>query len=172
MENASVQTSPFRRDCPVAVRQAVALLLLSVVAAAALWLVRDDRLGLRADAAVYELEISVPVVDPQEALAIYDEGMRVFIDTRSDEEAGSGVIPGSFPIRAASFDDDLWEAGDFVYPEDPVLLYGGGNLGSVSLVADLLLERGFQDVLILRGGLAAWRDAGGEISEPLPKDAS
>lgn len=170
MNETARPTSPFGRDCPGALRQAGALLLVSIVAASTLWALRGDRLELSADPAVYELEISVPLVEPDEALAIYDEGLRVFIDTRDDDDTGE-IIPGSFHIRAASFEDDLWEAGEFVYPEDPVLLYGSGDLASVSLVADLLLARGFEDVLILRGGLSAWRAAGGEISEPLPPEA-
>lgn len=162
-------TSPIRRDGRGALRQAGALLVLSILAAAALWLIRSERLELRAERAVYELEVSVPLVEPAEALAMYDEGTRVFVDTRADDENRDEVIPGSFRIRAASFDDDLWEAGEFVFPGDPVLLYGSGDLASVSLVADLLLARGFEDVLILRGGLSAWRGAGGDVTEPLPE---
>lgn len=171
MDGTARTSSPFRRDCRGTLLQAGALLALTLAAAAALWLARGDRLPLRADATVYELQIAVPLVDPAEALAMYDEGVRVFVDTRDDAERGGEIIPGSFRIRTASFDEDLWEAGEFLYPEDPVLLYGSGDLGSVVLVADLLLARGFEDVMILRGGLSAWRSAGGETSEPLPPEA-
>jgi rhodanese-related sulfurtransferase len=155
-----------RRDCPAALRQAGLLLAVSLAAAAVLWAARSDRLPLRADATVYELEVPAPLVTPAEALSMFDEGDRIFVDTRAGDV--DETIPGSFFIRAGSFDDDLWDAGEYLYPEDPVLLYGSGDLASVVLVADLLLERGYEDLVILRGGLSAWRSAGGAIGEPLP----
>ncbi len=154
-----------RRDCPSALRQAGLLLAVSLLAASTLWFVRGERLPLRADPTVYELEVPVPLVEPARALALYDEGDRLFVDTRPG--AVDEIVPGSFVIRAASFEDDLWITGEYIDPEDPVLLYGSGDLASVVLVADLLLERGFEDVMILRGGLNAWRTAGGPTAEPL-----
>lgn len=155
---------PWAFDPGLATREAALLVLLAIVAAAAAWGLRSDRLPLSADLATYELEITAPVLDIAEALTLFDEGDCLFIDTRSDRSDGSITILGAFPIRAASFDDDLYELADTVYPEDPLVLFGDGNLAGTAHVADLLLARGYADVRILRGSVEAWQDAGGEIS--------
>ena len=154
----------FAPDWPAAFRQAAALLLVSVVLTAGLWALRDERLPLQAESEIYELEVPVPVVEIADALELYEIGDCLFVDVRPDDERGAGTIPGALRIRAASFDDDLYELADFVYPEDPILLFGTGDLTGPVHVADLMLSRGFEDVRILRGSVAAWSASGGEIS--------
>ena len=104
------------------------------------------------------------MVEIPRALVLFEEGDRLFIDTRSDLTQGMNTILGAFRIRAAFFDDDLYELVDIVYPEDPVLLFGSGDLRKTILLAELLLARGFEDVLVMRGTVAGWHERGGEIS--------
>lgn len=152
-------------------RQAALLLALSVVATAVTWLLRSDRLPLRADPAFYELELAAPLVEAAEALRLFQAGDHLFIDTRPVVPGTEPTIPAAMPIRQESFDDDLLEVFDFLRPEDPLILFGDGNLNEVSNVAARLHDRGYQDLAILRGGLGAWRQAGGEITQPRPAAA-
>ena len=152
-------------------RQAALLLGLAVLATAASWLLRSDRLSLRADPAFYELELAAPLIDATEALRFYEAGDHLFIDTRPVVPGSAPTIPAAMPIRQESFDDDLLEVFDFLRPEDPVILFGDGDLNAVSNVAGRLRDRGFQDLAILRGGLGAWRQAGGETTQPRPAAA-
>jgi rhodanese-related sulfurtransferase len=146
------------------------MLLLAAVAATALsWALRGDRLPLPGDTTVYELELAAPLVQPDEALRLYDEGDVLFADTRAGT-VGQSVIPGAFPLRQDSFDDDLLAVFDFVEAETPLLLYGDGSLGVTSSVAARLVERGYTDVRILAGGVAAWRNAGGEVRDGRAED--
>ena len=148
--------------------QAGGLLLLAVVLTAASWLLRPDRLPFLADPAAYELDLAAPLVSVKQALVLYEEGDHLFIDTR-EAVADPREIPGSFRIRAYSLDDDLRRLLDVVYPEDPLILYGSGDLLQISSVAARLAERGFTDVQILGGGVRAWQAAGGELS---PREAA
>ncbi|MCP4571037.1 MAG: rhodanese-like domain-containing protein [bacterium] len=94
--------------------------------------------------------------------------MHIFVDTRpTGPAAASGLaVPGAVPIRPGSFDDDLLEIFDFVGPDDPLVLYDDGGLLGASNIAARLLERGFTDLSIMAGGVAAWQQAGGETSVP------
>ncbi|MCB1184074.1 rhodanese-like domain-containing protein [bacterium] len=149
-------------DWPASLREAGVLLLVAAVAAGGWWARQDDPLPLAAEPAVYQLELAAPLIDVPAALAFYDEGVHLFVDTRA--ETGGETVPGALFIREDSFDDDLRANFDFLLPEDRLILVGDGNLTRTSNVAARLIERGYGDVVILKGGLQAWRGAGGEIS--------
>ena len=154
----------------VSLREAGLILLLSLVLTGAWWLRAAERLPLRADPTVYQLELAAPLLDTARALEYYDEGVHLFVDTRA---AGiTATIPGSLFIREASFDDDLVENFDFIFPEDQFILFGDGNLTRTSNVAARLLERGYENLTILQGGLDGWRQAGGEVSPVTPEYGS
>ena len=142
-------------------KEAGLLLLISILATWGWWLHGDDRLPLRAEATYYELEIEAPLKTIEAALAAYDEGQQLFVDTRRQVTV---TIPGSFFIREDTFDDDLLENFDFMLPEDELILFGDGNLAAASNIAGRLHKRGFDHVTILKGGLSAWEKAGGEVS--------
>jgi rhodanese-related sulfurtransferase len=145
--------------------QALRLLGISIVLGLLPWAVRGDRLPLLADATTYALDLPAPLVSVEQARRYYAEGSHYFLDTRPQEHAGSGAVPGSFVIREASFDADLEAAMDFLYPEDALILYGEDNPLPVGAVAARLQSRGYANLLILQGGLAAWRQAGGPLDD-------
>ncbi len=143
-----------------ALRQSAVLLGVAMVVAVATWAVRGDRLPLVADAEVYTLDLTVPLVSVAEAREFYDAGSHYFVDTRAGEPAGRPVIPGSFIIRETSLDNDLVAVMDFLYPEDPLILYGADTPLPVDAVAARLVNMGYENLVILQGGFAAWRAAG------------
>jgi rhodanese-related sulfurtransferase len=148
--------SPLWRD--------LALLLgATVVLTAGTWLVRSPRMPLHADFSLYELELDAPVMQPADAIAAYEQNTHLFVDTRNIA-IDPRRIPGSFSLRPDTFEDDLREIYDFLVPEDPLVLYGDGNLILVSNVVKKMQERGFENVSILSGGLIAWDQAGGELA--------
>jgi rhodanese-related sulfurtransferase len=157
--NQATRTRPSRLLASLG--EAGAVLLVAVAAAALLWIVRPDRLSLRADPQYYVSDLAAPLVTVAEARELYEAGSHAFVDTRPG--AAAGGIPGAFRVREDSFADDLYEQRDFLFPEDPLILYGDGNIQQVSAIAARLQERGFADVQILRGGLSAWRAAGGPV---------
>ena len=82
--------------------------------------------------------------------------------------AGQSTIPGSFYIREATLDDDLAANIDFLFPEDKIVLFGSGDLMPPANVAARLQSMGFQDIVILDGGLEAWIGSGGSVSHRSP----
>ncbi len=146
----------------VSLKEAGLLLLISILATAGWWASNSDRLPLRAEAAVYELELEAPLLTVAEALEFYEEGVHLFVDTRS--ETGGETIPGALFIREATFDDDLLENFDFMFPEDALILFGGGDLSRTSNIAGRLKARGYENLHILQGGLSGWQHGGGDIS--------
>lgn len=146
-------------------KEAGALLLVSVVVMTVSWLLRSDGLSLNADPTGYELELAAPLTGIEEALALYEEGDYFFVDTREAVAGDFQTIPGAFFIRAASFNDDILEYFDLMTPEDHFILFGDGDLLPVSTIASRMIDRGYPNLTILKGGLAAWRRAGGEISQ-------
>jgi rhodanese-related sulfurtransferase len=148
------------RPLAAALREALILTAVAAVTTAVAWGLRSDRLPLRADPAYYELELAAPLVDPAAALDLYDEGNHLFVDTRPD---AATTIPGAFRVREATFDDDLLANFDFLTPSDPLVVFGDGSLAAASNVAGRLKDRGYADVVILAGGLEAWRRQGGPL---------
>ena len=145
-------------------REAGLLLLVALAATGLSWFLRSDSLPLRADPVAYELELAAPLVGIKEALALFEEGDFLFIDTRPRAQGEFQTIPGAFFIREESFDDDLLEYFDFMTTEDTFILFGDGDLFSVSNLAARMQGRDYTNLFILKGGLTAWEKAGGEIS--------
>lgn len=157
-----------RAPLAIAGRQALFLLLLGLALAGVRWVAWGPRLPLQADPADYELELAAPLVDVVTARRHYDEGLHLFIDTREPGPDVVDAVPGAFPVRPATFDDDMLALLDIVVPEDKLVLYGDGNLALANNVAARLLQRGYPNLELLKGGLAAWRQAGGPVSPSAP----
>jgi rhodanese-related sulfurtransferase len=158
-------TVPDAAEHPAAVwREAAILLAVALLVAVASWALRDPRLPLRADPLRYEEELTVPLVKIAEAFELYEEGLHIFVDTRPLELEAVPHIPGALSIRSATFADDLRKVADFIYPEDPLILYGEGDVSAVAAVANRFEERGYENIQILAGGIEAWRRAGKPIS--------
>lgn len=147
--------------------EAVGLLLVALIATSASWLLRPDALSWQADPTTYEMELSAPLIDVNEALQLFDEGDYLFIDTRSNAAIAETTIADAFIIREKSFDDDLLMLMDDIYPEDPIVLFGNGELSGVSNITNRLQDRGYENILILRVGVKSWLDAGGMVSPPM-----
>ena len=159
---------PARPPLATAARQLLLLLALSAVLTAGRWAFVGPRLPLRADPADYELELSAPTLEVALARRYYDEGIHLFIDTREEGPGVVDTVPGAFVVRPDLFDDDLLALLDIVSPDDRLILFGDGNLALANNVAARLVQRGYPNVELLKGGLAAWREAGGPVSPRTP----
>jgi len=145
-----------RREIPL-------LLGLAVLLAAGTWLIRTPRLPLRADLALYELDLPAPVISPADAVAAYRDNTHIFVDTRPEPDGRR--IPGAMVLRPETFDEDFREIFDFLLPEDALILFGDGNLLLTGNVAQKLAARGFTDLSLLQGDLDAWAAAGGVLGD-------
>lgn len=143
-------------------REALLLAAAAVILATAAWAVRTPRLPLAADPTVYSMNIEFPLLSPTAAVGVYAADTHFFVDTRPVPDGGH--VPGAFAIRQDEFDDDVLAARDFLLPEDPLVLYGDGDLLALAALASRLRERGFTDLSLMDGSLADWRAADGPVS--------
>ena len=150
----------------VSLKEAGLLILVAAGLTVVSWQARTEPLPLLADPTVYELELTAPVIEISTALDLFDEGAHLFIDTRSGQSGNEPTIAAAFIIRESSFDDDLLVLFDDLFPEDPVILFGNGDLVGTNNVAGRLQARGFTDIQILRGGMQGWLSAGGDVGDP------
>ncbi len=156
----------FRRSLP----EAGILILLAIVVTGLTWVFHPNPISWRADPLSYELELSAPLVSIEEALKLFEAGDHLFIDTRPDAARAQTTIASAFIIREVSFDDDLMALMDLVFPEDPLILFGNGQLAGVSSIGEKMKRRGYENLLILREGVTRWQAAGGEVSPPVSVD--
>lgn len=147
--------------------EAVVLVFVALIVTGLSWVLRSDSLPWQANATAYEMELSAPLIEISEALRLFDEGDYLFIDTRRNAAEVESTISSSFMIRESSFDDDLLALMDVLYPEDPMVLFGNGELSGVSNITNRLQELGYENILILRAGVNDWREAGGPVSAPV-----
>ncbi len=150
-------------DCRRLLAEAGLVLAIALAAALVSWLWRTPRLPLAAEPAVYEFELKQPLIAAATALAHYEAGSHLFVDTRAGLAAGAARIPGALSLRPEQFADDLAAVIDFMAPEDPIVLYGD-RLQATAAVAGRLAERGYRELSLLDGGLPAWTAAGGPLS--------
>lgn len=150
-------------ECSRNLAEAGLLLALALAAALASWALRTPRLPLAAERSVYEFELKQPLIGAGEALALYEAGSHLFVDTRSGLAPAAPRIPGALVITPEGFDDELAALIDFIAPEDPIVLYGD-RLQAAAAVASQLAARGYAQLSLLDGGLAAWQAAGGPLS--------
>jgi len=144
-------------------REALWLILITLVATGLSWSLRTPRFPLVAEISDYVLDLDYPVLPVETCIEYFESGSHLFIDTRGLDEA-EDYIPGAFFIGNESFEDDLREIFDFIYPEDPLILYGDGRLQSTAAVAARFEARGYKVAGLMRGGLEGWRAAGGELA--------
>ncbi len=145
-------------------RETLLLAALTLAALAIVWFLRTPRFPLIAEISDYEMDLDYPVLAVEDCVAFYEAGSHLFIDARGLAPPES-YIPGAFFIGLESFDEDLREVIDFIYPEDALLLYGDGRLQATAAVAARFEERGYRVEGLMRGGIVAWRKAGGEVTE-------
>ncbi len=137
------------------------LLLISLAVSILAWAINPGRLPLKADIARYELEINFDLVNAVDAVQMLNDNVVILVDIRSGETEIK--LPGAFPVRQESFDNDFRDLFDFILPEDKLLLVGNGDLMSISAIAERISERGYKNLILMRDDISAWEHAGGEV---------
>ncbi len=108
----------------------------------------------------------IETVTADAALALGDDGDTVFVDVREADERARGFIPGS--VHAARgflefiADPEGPMHNPIISPDKRLVLYCGSG-GRSALAAKTLHDMGFPRVCSLAGGVAAWKEAGGEV---------
>jgi len=104
-------------------------------------------------------------ISTEEAFALWEQDLAMFVDTRRHREYEEGHIPGALWIPAELFSRGRTpEAVGFLDPSQPLVLYcGGGDCDASKNTALLLTNYGFTRLHIYTDGLPAWIQAGHDV---------
>jgi rhodanese-related sulfurtransferase len=93
------------------------------------------------------------------------------LDVRTLEEYNEGHIPNALLIDVNGDEEEFHRKTDALDKQQPVYVYCRSGARS-RRAADILKERGFKNVLELKGGIVAWGKAGKTVVEgSQPKSA-
>jgi rhodanese-related sulfurtransferase len=115
-----------------------------------------------------EANAVVPRMEPEEAIAKYNEGGGVFIDVRdSGTIAKSGTIKGAHRIARGMMeftaDPETPYYNDALRKDAAIYLICGVG-GQAALAGKTLMDMGFTNVTNI-GGFSAWKEAGGPTED-------
>ena len=96
-------------------------------------------------------------VDPAGAVQLINRSDAVVIDLRDDKEYASGPITGARNIPEANLDERIKELDTF---KSKPLIVTCATGRRAAAAAGRLRKNGFAETVTLRGGIAAWRQAG------------
>jgi len=122
----------------------------------------DARQGVvTADTATAALWMDFEIPDPAAAKKIFDAGDALFVDVRSREMFAGGHIPGAVSLPLGELDARLEDFVQKVPADRSIVTYCAGRLCQDShSVAQRLMERGFQNVLVFIDGFPGWMENG------------
>lgn len=113
-----------------------------------------------------EANAAIETIAVKDALAIYGEEGYLFVDIREGEERNQGTIPGSVHVPRGFLEFHVDPESPAHNPklatDDRLVLFCASG-GRSALAAKTLVDMGFEDVCHIAGGVAAWREAGGDI---------
>lgn len=113
-----------------------------------------------------EVRKEIREVEPVEAAAVL--GSVTLLDVREPDEYAQGAIPGSLHLPRGSL--ELQVEGILADKAHPIVVYCAGGVRSV-LVAKVLQDLGYEDVVSMIGGFNRWKDEGRNWAAPRVLDA-
>ena len=122
----------------------------------------DSELGVvtaNTDAVALWMDFEIP--DPETAKQVFDAGSALFVDVRSRDMFVEGHIPGAVSLPLGDFESRVEAFAAEVSPTQPLVTYCSGRLCQDShTAAQLLMERGFENVVVYIDGFPGWIENG------------
>jgi rhodanese-related sulfurtransferase len=110
-------------------------------------------------------------VAPDEAHDMWEAGSATFIDTRNADDYATGHIPGSICLPHHNFSNVYPRVRTQLPKDERYLIYCyGSHCGLAMRVAKRLLRDGYQNLIVMREGIAGWEAAGYEVTPPTEAD--
>jgi rhodanese-related sulfurtransferase len=104
---------------------------------------------------------SISWISPQEISRMFVErAMQYLIDVRSEDEYAAGHLPGSINVPGGQA---VQRADDFIAVRNAPIVFISNESARAVMAAYWYGQMGFANVAVLRGGLQAWSESGGEI---------
>jgi len=117
------------------------------------------------DAAAVWMDFEIP--DPETAKQVFDAKSALFVDVRSRDMFDEGHIPGAVSLPLGDFESRVEAFAAGVSPTQPLVTYCSGRLCQDShTAAQLLMERGFENVVVYIDGFPGWIENGYPVAKP------
>lgn len=114
-----------------------------------------------------EARAAVPVIEPEEVMAMIGREDVLVVDVRDDKEvAAGGMVDGAIHVTRGMLefraDDSLSSHNPAFAKNKTVILYCASG-GRSALAGKVLKDMGYRDVRNM-GGFPAWVEAGGKVA--------
>jgi rhodanese-related sulfurtransferase len=120
-----------------------------------------------ADTDTAALWMDFELSSPQAAKQVFDAGEALFVDVRSRDMFAAGHIPGAVSLPLDDVDSALEDFATKLSAEQPIVTYCSGRLCQDShTMAQLLMERGFENVVVYIDGFPGWIENGYPVATP------
>jgi len=110
---------------------------------------------------------AVPEISVEEALPLVGSDGHMFVDLRDgDEQAKTGIIPGAVASSRGMMEFHIDPESPVHKPafnQDKTYVFYCASGGRSAMAAQVAMDMGLKPVVNLRGGIAAWKKAGGAI---------
>lgn len=128
----------------------------------------DAEVGVvTADTDTAALWMDFEISSPQVAKQVFDAGEALFVDVRSRDMFAAGHIPGAVSLPLDDVDDALDAFATKFSAKQPIVTYCSGRLCQDShTAAQLLMERGFENVVVYIDGFPGWIENGYPVATP------
>ena len=105
--------------------------------------------------------------EPDEAQRLWEEQSVIFVDVRDGSDYAEAHIPGSISLPYHEFTTAYPLIREQFPEHEPILIYCYGSECGLSMrVAKRLLPMGYEKLIVLSGGIIAWRNAGHQLTVP------
>lgn len=112
-------------------------------------------------------------VGPAEAHEMWEARSATFIDTRNADDYSDGHIAGSISLPYHDFSKAYPRVAKQLPRGDRYLIYCyGSHCGLAMRLAKRLLRDGYENLIVLREGIAGWEAAGYALAAPADADAA
>ncbi len=106
-------------------------------------------------------------VEPDEAQRLWEERSVIFVDVRDTSDYVEAHIPGSISLPYHEFTTAYPLIREQFPEHEPILIYCYGSECGLSMrVAKRLVPMGYEKLIVLSGGIIAWRNAGHQLTVP------
>lgn len=142
-----------------AAREAAVLAVVGAVVGLVVNAVRDDGVPVIAAADAFRVRTNAEFISVENAWSLYEQGNAFFVDPRDPSAFAAERIEGALNASAtlSGADSLAWMASADPY----VIVYASeGSQRQAGVLADKLLEAGFEKVSVLLDGLEGWKRAG------------
>ena len=109
----------------------------------------------------------VEQLDPEQAYALWEDESIIFLDVRDRSDYDESHIPRSISLPYYDFTATYPKVRDLLPEDGPIVVYCYDENCPLGMrVAKRLLQMGYTQIIVLRGGIIAWRNQGYDLALP------